>query len=195
MKMKKMSMLALAGLLSLSVNAVNAANFNYNYVELKVADAIDDADPTITAAGSYDITPNINLIGDYSNTTLDSINGVDLDFNKYSIGLGYHTSVNDNTDITANIKYIGTEIELTQGFNYQSLGDGSGFGVGMGVRHKVSDKFEANAAVDYMNVEDATDTAVSAGGRYYFSDSISAGVGYTSGDFDGVDGSLRFNFL
>jgi opacity protein-like surface antigen len=195
MKNKTISMLALAGVLAVSVSTANANNFNYNYVELEVADAIDDADPTLTLAGSYDVSSNVNLIADYSRTTLDSSGSTDLDFVKYSVGVGYHSPINSSTDMTANVKYIGTEIEVTNGFRSASLGDGSGFGIGLGLRHKVSDNFEANAAVDYMDVEDGTDTAFSAGGRYYFNQAVSAGIGYTTGDFDGIDGSLRYNFL
>ena len=188
-------MIAFAGVLAASVSTASANNFNYNYVEFEVADAIDDADPTLTLAGSYDVRSNINLIGDYSRTTLDSAGSTDLDFVKYGIGVGYHSPINSSTDMTANVKYIGTEVEITNGFRSASLGDGSGYGVGLGLRHKVSDNFEANAAVDYIDVEQEKDTAFSVGGRYYFNEAVSAGIGYTSGDFDGVDGSLRYNFL
>lgn len=194
MKFNKIVTVALSSFFSITAVQLEASEFKYNYVELGVADAIDDADPTFNIAGSFDVASNVNLFASYASTTLESSGDVDLDFDRYDVGIGYHTSVNEKTDMTANVKYIGTEIELTNGFSTASLGDGSGYGVGIGVRHKVSDSLEAYGSVDYVDVEEATETSVTAGGRYYFNDKISAGLGYTSGDFDGVNGTLRFNF-
>jgi len=195
MNIKIISALILAGACSVSVSNLSASNFSYSYIEGGVGDFIDEADdPTFFVGGSYNVSSNINLLASYDTTTLTSDGLLDLDFDKFKVGVGYHTPVSDSTDMTANVQYIGTDVSITNGFNSEEIADGSGYGIGLGLRHKVSDSFEANANVDYMDVEDGKDTAFTVGARYYFNQKISANLAYTSGDFDGASGSVRFDF-
>ncbi len=187
--------LALAGLVAVNSEKVNASVFNYNQLEVSVTpDAIDGADPTLSLTGSYQITEEINIIGEYSRATLAEHRDVDLDFVNFSIGAAYHLTIVEKTDLIANAKYINTELVISDSSRSASLGEGSGFGFGLGIRHQVTEQVEASASLDYMAVEEATDLSILFGGHYHFNRRFSAGMGYTTGDFDGVTGSLRMSF-
>ena len=171
-----------------------ATDFNYNYVE----GAYENYDTENTDAdvgklsGSYAITPNLNIIGDYATGDIDNPSGgTDLDFEKSSIGIEYHTPIAPTTDLTTNIKYINQDIGSADG----SV-DNNGYGVGVGVRHQLTDKVEANANIDYSDFDNSDDTSLKVGARYHFNESISAGVAYSTSreDEDIASTNIRWSF-
>lgn len=192
---KIVSSLVLAGVLTGTMASVSAAKFSYNFVEVSVAKVdIDGANNTYGIGGSYDINSNVNLLGAFTTTDAGTIDGVDLDINSYQLGIGYHTPIAESTDAVANISYVNLELEGSLG-NATASVDESGYGAGVGVRHMFSDQLEGDASVDYIDINDFSDTSVSVGGRFHFNETISAGLGYTSGDEDTVSGTLRMSFL
>jgi hypothetical protein len=186
------SMAVLAGIAfsGLSTN-VHAADFSYNYVEGAYESTdLDGPDADVfRLSGSYELTPNVNVIGEYAAGDIDNpTGGSDLDFEETAIGLGYHTGIAPKTDVTANIKYINQDIDLVE--------DDNGYGVGVGVRHWLMDKVEVDADIDYVDVGDNEDTRLKLGARYHINESFSAGVGYSTSDndVDVVSGNIRWNF-
>jgi len=176
-------------------SSVSAETFNYSYIEGGVADYIDEADGvTFLVGGSYNVASNFNLLMEYSTTTIASEGSIDLDYDTLGLGVGYHTSINDKADFTANIKYVSIDLSLNEGFATAELADADGLSVGIGVRYKLSDKIEANINADYIEIDDASDSILTVGGRYFFSDSLSAALSYRTGDDDGVAGTLRYSF-
>ena len=140
-------------------------------------------------AGSYDITPNLNVIGEYATGNIDNPSGgSDLDYQEAAIGLGYHTQIAPKTDFTANVKVVNQDTDLA--------GDDTGYSAGIGLRHMLVDKIEVDADIDYIDVNNDEDTRLKVGARYYINDTISAGVGYSTSDkdVDTVSGNLRWNF-
>ncbi len=171
--------------------SVHAADFSYNYVE-GAYESIDldgpDAD-VFRLSGSYELTPVLNVIGEYATGDVDNpAGGGDLDFEETAIGLGYHTGIAPQTDVTANVKLVNQDIDLA--------GDDTGYSVGVGVRHWLMDKVEVDANIDYIDVDDNDDTRLKVGARYYINEAISAGVGFStsSEDVDVISGNIRWNF-
>ena len=167
---------------------VHAENFDYNYVQ-GTYESIDldgpDAD-VFRLSGSYELTPQFNFIGELATGDIDNpTGGSDLDFDEVVIGLGYHTEISNSTDFTANVKVINQDTDF--------VGDDTGYGVGVGLRHKLLENIEVNANVDFADVNDNEDTSLDLGARYYFNDAFSAGLNYStsSEDVDIVSGNVR----
>jgi predicted porin len=170
---------------------VQAENFDYNYIQ-GAYESIDldgpDAD-VFRLSGSYEFTPQLTFIGEYATGDIDNpTGGSDLDFEETVIGLGYHTELMRSTDLTANIKVINQDTDLA--------GDDTGYGLGVGLRHKLADNIEVNANVDFVDVNQNEDTSLELGARYYFSKAYSAGLSYSSSteDVDVVSGNIRWDF-
>lgn len=188
------STLAIAGMMT---NA-HANNFNYNYAQVGYSAINDfDVDGGVIVAGSYDVQENVNIFGDFFvSTSSDSDVADDIDVDIYTLGIGYHTPISDKTDILADIALFNTNAEATTGaFSVER--DDSGYKLGLGARHKLSEKVEVNARGDHRNSDDQTDTTFTLGGRYSFNPAISAGIDFTTGADDGseiITTSLRWNF-
>ncbi len=179
-------------LAGLTFNA-QAADFNYNYIEGAYESYdLDGTDVEADAgriSGSYELNPNLNIIGEYAKGDLEnSAGGSDLNFEESAIGIEYHTSIAPKTDLTSNIKYINQDVD--------TVGDDDGYGIGVGVRHWLMDKVEVGANVDYIDIDDNDDTRLKVGARYHFNESISAGAGYSTSDEkeDVVSGNIRWSF-
>ncbi|HIP81704.1 MAG TPA: hypothetical protein EYH16_04760 [Leucothrix mucor] len=182
MNIKTISALVLAGVCSVSVSSLSAANFSYNYVEAGIAKVdADGAENTYGIDGSYGVTPNVNLLGSYSTTEAG-----DIDVSGFSLGAGYHAPISPSTDFVGEVSYINIEADGVE--------DQSGYGLNAGVRHKVSPEIEANASINFVDIEDKDDTSFTVGGRYYFNQQFSAGLGYETGDDGTVFGTLRMDF-
>lgn len=171
--------------------SANAADFSYNYVEGAYESFdLDGTDADVARlSGSYELTPKFNIIAEYATGDIDNpAGGSDLDFEETAIGLGYHTGIAPQTDVTANIKVVNQDLDFA--------GDDTGYSVGVGVRHWLMDKVEVDANIDYIDVNDNDDTRLKVGARYYINEAISAGVGFStsSEEVDVVSGNIRWNF-
>ena len=190
MKTKFICSLSSIVLAGMAFNA-QAADFNYNYVE--GAYEHYDLDGTDADAGkllgSYEITPNLNIIGEYAAGNIDNpTDGSDLDFQDAAIGIEYHTPIASNTDVTTNIKYVNQNIDAGN--------DDDGYSAGVGVRHMLNDKVELDANIDYIDIDNSDDTSLKVGARYHINKSISAGVGYSTSeeDVDIISTNIRWSF-
>lgn len=188
------SSIALAGMIS----TAQAGDFSYNYIEGGYSNYnIEEIDSAFGVGGSYGVTENINVIGSYSKANIDTNSSIDASFNQLAIGVGYHTSIAPQTDILADVSYINAEVEASNNGVTVSGSEG-GYGLGVGVRHQLTDSIEGNARVSYMSIDDESDTAVSVGGRYNINEAMSAGVGLTTITDKGpeiITTSVRWNFL
>ena len=187
---RSISAVVLAGVVSSGFASAQAADFNYNYIEGTYEsydlDGIDGQAGRLF--GSYELNQNLNIIGEYATGNLDNpTGGADLDFEESAIGLEYHTSIAPKTDVTANLKYIKQDID--------SVGDEDGYGIGVGLRHWLTDKVEVDANIDYSDIDDNDDTKLKVGARYYLNDGLSVGAGYSISeeDEDVLSGNIRWN--
>ncbi|HHL18346.1 MAG TPA: hypothetical protein ENJ33_01275 [Thiothrix sp.] len=188
------SSIVLAGI----VGTAQASDFNYDYVEGGYSNYnIDEVDSAFGVSGSYDVAENINIIGSYSKADIDTGTPMNLSVNKLLVGVGYHKEIAPKTDILADISYLKIEGEVSVNGATVSASD-SGYGLGVGVRHQLTDNIEGNARISYENIDEESDTAVSVGGRYKINEAMSAGLDLTTVTNEGpeiISTSLRWNFL
>ena len=188
------SSIALAGM----IGTAQASDFSYNYIEGGYSNYnVEEVDSAFAVSGSYNVAENINVIGSYSKANFETNNSVDASLNQFKVGVGYHTPIAAQTDILADISYINMEMEASQEGSSVSRSEG-GYGLGVGVRHNLTNSIEGSARVSYMSIDDKSDTAISVGGRYNINEAMSAGVDLTTVTDKGpeiITTSLRWNFL
>jgi predicted porin len=166
--------------------------FNYTYVELGYAETeFDLGGPGdidgdgFTLRGSLELNDEWHAFASYGNADLDF--GIDLD--TWAIGAGYRYPLRDDTDIYGRLMYV--DMEADTGFG---SADDDGLGLQVRLRHRLTDEFEVEGGIQYLDVNDS-DTSLQAEGRYYFQDNFSVGVGLTfGGDSDGIGVSARLSF-
>ena len=72
--------------------------------------------------------------------------------------------------------------------------DEDGLGLQFRIRALVTDEFELEGGIQYVDIEDS-DTSLQVVARYYFTETFSAGVGLTlAGDTDGIGINARYSF-
>jgi hypothetical protein len=152
--MKKHLALALA--LAIAPFAASADEISYTYVEGGYAqlnldgeqDAGFDIDDIEAAGffvgGSAALGETFHVFGGYragSDDVRVTVLGVgdefDTDLSQFNLGLGYHHSISDRTDLVTEISYINTDIEIEG-----ESEDGDDGRVSVGVRHMLADSFE-----------------------------------------------------
>ena len=168
------------------------SQFNYTYVEIgyeetdfDVGGAGDvDADGLILS-GSFELTDEWHVFASYGTFDLDF--GIDLD--TWTIGAGYVYPLRNDVDIYGRVLYIDSEADAGP-----FSADDDGLGVQARIRYRVSDEFEVEGGLQYVDVADS-DTSLQASARYYFTDAFSAGIGITfGGDSDSIGINARFAF-
>lgn len=127
--------------------AANASDFSYNFIEggYTLLDADDgglDADG-IGVNGSIALGEQFFLYGGYSSNELD---GTSVDVDVQRIGLGWHTSIAERTDLVVAANYLRFDLEQG-GFGL----DADGYEAEVGVRHAFGPRFEAQATVGYVD--------------------------------------------
>ena len=185
------SVAALSSTLALGVGAAHAADFNYNYVEGSLQDIdINGTDSeAATLSGSFDVAPNINIVAGYSAEQISTPAGFsDIDVDTFKLGLGYHAPVGDNTDLTASVTAISKDMDV--------VGDDTGYGVGVGLRHQINDAIELGARVEYVDIYDADDTTLEINSRFRVADGVSLGLAYSTSaeEVDTLSAGVRFDF-
>ena len=181
--------------LSCAVSTASASGIGYNYFQGGIAtNDVDGADSALFINGSYGVTPNINIVAGFASIGIDSNSSIDASISTYTIGVGYHQSMAEKTDVFGEIQYLNLDLDLSTSNAYGSYDIGDGFGGRLGLRHQVSDKIEGEVSVNYASIEGETDTTFEATGRYFFNNQISASLGFSTADDSGVTGALRYNF-
>lgn len=203
MPMKRLTITSIL-LVSLIANTLHAASinpfnlsivntpsrFSYNYVEAKIAtNSTPNLGNSYNIEGSYNIMPNVNLLGSYTRTTVDNS---DKNLNLLGIGFGYHLPIGIDTDLTANLLYLDEEESITVGGVTTSISD-SGASAGVGVRHLFNRFLEGNATVNFTHVHDS-DAKTTLGMRYHYSNRLSSQLSYTIDDNDNVAASIRWSY-
>ncbi|XQF92615.1 outer membrane beta-barrel protein [Pseudoalteromonas espejiana] len=175
--------------------AALAESPNFNYVSAGYLDGDidgDDADGW-TFDGSTLLGENFFLSGQYQ-TVGNSDDGVDVDFNWLSAGLGYRTAISASTDFYGLVTYENVEVEAS--YRGSSISDDeNGYGLSVGVRSMVSDNIELDGRLGYIDIADESETSFTVGARYYFNNNFSLGANYTTLDeLDLVGLTARYSF-
>jgi opacity protein-like surface antigen len=168
-----------------------SAQFNYTYVELGYDETDFDVGPFdvdgdgLTLAGSFEINDDWHVYASYGQADLDG--GLDVD--TWTIGAGYVFPLKEDIDIYGRVLYIDTSVDAGV-----LEADDDGLGLQARIRARVTDEFELEGGILYVDVSD-TDTSLQASARYHFNEAFSAAIGITfAGDTDGIGISARYSF-
>lgn len=169
MKLKIAS--AVAATLAVLPLAAQSAGISYTYVEAAYVetdiDGISRNADGYALRGSIGITDNVFVFAGYADQSIGN-----FDFETYNVGAGYAWPLTSRTHLYGKASYVKAE---ASGFGFS--GDDDGFGLGIGVRHLVTDQFELEAAVSYVDLSDSgDDTALGIGARWHFTPQFSLGA-------------------
>lgn len=154
-----------------------ANDISYNYLQFGYQ-TIDIDDPGIGVdvdgdglgiAGSFEIGESWFVGVSYSKADLDF--GVDLD--EVAAGVGWHTTMSNNSDFYAALQYVRLEASLA-GF---PSADEDGIGATIGVRGMVTENIEIGGSISYIDLGDAGDgNSFGANVLYNFTENFSVGL-------------------
>lgn len=168
-------------------------DFNFIEAGYGIGD-IDDLDGVslkgFAIDGSFTVGENGFITANYSSLG-DEDFGIDIDAVTSSIGFGYRYSLADSTDAYASISYEYVEADI-EGFGSD---DDSGFGLTVGVKSRLTDQFELDGSIGYINIADESEVGFGISGHYYFTPKFAVGVSYsTAADLSVTAISARYAF-
>ena len=158
---------------------------------------IDDFDETgpsgIGISGSKLIGESIFLVGSYSMMNYDYV-GIDVDFDQGSAGIGYRYGTSKSTDVYAVASYQYVKVSIS-GFDEGLRDDDNGYGLALGVRSRLYEKFQIDGSISYVSIDSESETTFGLAANYYFTPAISGGLSYAaSADADTIGAFVRYSF-
>jgi hypothetical protein len=173
------------------VSRPQSPQFNYSYVELGYDETDFDLGPFdvdgdgLTLAGSFEINDEWHAYASYGSSDLDF--GIDVD--TWTLGAGYVFPLKEDVDLYGRVLYVDVSVDAGP-----AAADDDGLGLQFRIRTRVTDEFELEGGIQYVDVSDS-DTSLQASARYHFTEALSAAVGITfAGDTDGIGISARYSF-
>jgi hypothetical protein len=131
--------------------SAGAQGLSYNYFQVSYG-RVDLDDRSFSAdgdgfgvGGSMVINENFHFAGEYQTADMDF--GVDL--NMLELSLGYHTTLSENLDFTAQIGYLDVEVDAAGNVS----ADDDAFLVGGGVRAMANENTEIYGGLDYIDFD------------------------------------------
>ncbi|MFU8822056.1 MAG: outer membrane beta-barrel protein [Gammaproteobacteria bacterium] len=170
--------------------AAGASNFSYTWIEGSYSDvSLDDSDFDGDAYGinaAWQFNEMVYVFGGYEYGDYD----FDVESDTFELGVGLAFPVSDMADFVVGASYVDVSVDVP------GLGsvDDDGYSVFGGFRLGLSESFQVDAGVSYVDLSDGgDDTSFSITGRYYFTPSWAIGAGYaTSDDADAWTLSVRW---
>jgi long-subunit fatty acid transport protein len=147
----------------------------------------DDLDGDGFAVGaSFAVTDMLHIFASYGDSDLDlNLFGFDVNvgYSTLTAGAGLNFDVSETVDVVGQLAYVDAEVDVSvPGFGSASE-DESGYGLAVGVRGMVTEDFELNASINYVDLGgDASDTTFSFGGVYSFTPVFALQAGFSFGD-------------
>src|SRR5918995_2684078 len=188
--MRKGIVLGSIAVLGLASQAYAADGFSYSFIEAGyISTDLDDETlgfdvdgDGFALRGSVGFTDLLHGYVDYTNQDYDF--GVSID--TWEVGIGASHSLNPNADLVGRLGYAKFDAGVL---------DENGFALQAGVRGRVTDRFEVEGLVHYVDYGDEIDgTSFIANGRYFFTDEFAAGIGAELGNDATIwNVSLRHN--
>ena len=169
------------------------SQFEYTYVEIgydetefDVGGGGDIDGDALTISGSFELNDEWHLFASYGQGDLDF--GFDID--TLAVRAGYGCPLQNDIDLYGRVLSIDIEIYGPAPLSATDDGLGRQFRF-LGLAYV---ELALEGGVQYVDVADA-DTSLQASARYYFTDTFSAGIGFTfGGDSDGIGINARFEF-
>jgi len=141
------------------------AEIGYGQVNFDSPDVDGDG---FSIGGSFALTDQFHLFGNYGTTDLD----FDIDATTFDLGFGFNRPISNNIDFVATLSYVYVEFDAP-GFG---SADDNGLGAGLGLRALVNPQIELFGGVEYIDLSDSgSDTAVGLGARYNFNEQFAVG--------------------
>lgn len=157
-----------------------AAEFDYNFAELRYIDTELDAGNVdvdgdgFEIGGSLELTRAVHLFGNFR--TLDFGSGIDV--SAFEVGGGYAMPLASGADLVARLSYIEGEIDFGPGDV-----DDSGFSFQAGFRHMFHPQIEGRAFINYVDLDESGDeTSIEIAGDYFLNEEIALGASLELGD-------------
>lgn len=189
MKKNLMPLLA-AGALLAPAHALADISYSYGQLDYQMVDADNDDGDGFQLGGSFELTPNVFVLGEYQDGDFDS----GLEYTAYRLGAGYHAPVNEKVDWYGQFTWENYEVELDTPFGTASA-DEDGFGLEGGLRGMVTKQIELNGHVKYVDLGDnIDDTLIGVGALYHASQQFAVGAEYEDGDESTFSLFARFHF-
>ncbi len=159
---------AVAG--TLLVPSIGLADFIYTGVEVSFLDVeFDDGVVALDGdgyrfGGTYALNNQYFLVGEFEEQSFD----LGIDGSTAEFGVGIHRSYSSTLDFIGTASFVQQEIKLV------GVGvaiDEDGVALGGGIRARISDDFEVDASLQYVDLDQSgSDTRMKLRGRYYFTD-------------------------
>ncbi len=162
MKMKRLiTILACASLGLFSSAGFAGKGLSYTYAEIGYTN-IDSDIAESDGVGiniSYGAMDNVHVKLSYTRLFVDKVGGssVDIDVNRFMVGVGGNFSVVDNVDLTGSLNYVDAE------FSGDIKDKSDGYLADIGIRAKVTKEVELNAFVGSLHLESNDDTGFGVG--------------------------------
>jgi len=172
---------ALAVTLLMLATPAMAGELSYSYVEggYQRIDIDDDLVGGIDGDGfglgfSFEVGENFFVAGQYGQADLDAGIGFGLsaDYDETSLGVGYHTGISDKADFYGILSWVRAEVSV-DGFGSV---DADGYSMTVGMRSYVSDKFELEGHIGYVDLGDDDGTSIGGSAFYDFTDNFAVGA-------------------
>lgn len=174
--------------------AAQAQEMSYSYAEIGFAeidiDAPEDGDG-LALRGSFGITDDFFVFADYAMYEFDT-GGGDIDLDLYTVGLGGHMEISDKVDLVGRLGYANADASGPGG----GVPDDGGYLISAGLRGRVANNLELEGGVVHVDFgDDADDTALTVGGRYFFTENFAVGADVQLGDnIDTIFAGVRWAF-
>ena len=173
--------------------SVGAQALSYDYLQASYGTASID-DPVLNIdgdgfaiSGSFAFSNDFYVSAEYQTIGMDF--GVDL--NVLEAAFGYHTSLSENLDFTAQLGFLNAEVEAS---GFGSVDD-DGLLAGIGLRAAVTDRVELYGGLDYIDFDSDGETRFNAGFLFGITDTITAGAKASIwDDIDVYQLNVRFDF-
>jgi len=155
--------LALAPVASFAAEEMSYSNVELKYLSLSLNDSTFNVNGDgFAVSGSYEVGSKVFLLGEWQDQSYDF--GVD--------------GISSTVDFVGTLSYIDSKASAGN----VSASD-NGFGLGGGIRARLSKEFEIDAGLKYVDFDNSgSDTGLAVNGRWYFKKNMALGFGIDSTD-------------
>ena len=188
--MRKHLALGAALALGFGTHAFAAEGFSYSNAEIGYASTeISGVDGDgLTLGLSVGFAKNFFGFAGYNDFSYDG----GFSSNQLTAGVGFHWPLNDKIDLVTGLSYEDWEVKAS------GIGSASddGFGLGAGLRGRLSEKFELSGGGKYIDLGGGSDDIIwMAAAHYYFTPKFALGADISDGDSGTTFGiKLRYDF-
>lgn len=174
---------------ALLIPSIALAEFTYTGVEVAYVDVeFNNGVAALNGdgyrvGGFYEFSDSFFLLAELEDQSFD----LGIDGTTTEVGVGFHHAFGSTLDFVGSASLVSEEVQLA-GFG----GDDDGFALGGGIRTQLTDSFQIDAGVQWVDLDrGGSDTRIKLRGRYYFTDSLAFSL---ETDFDDDIDTLSFGF-